>query len=68
MSLVLLTQAHLSIMVALYVINRYDELKDILRTLRNSQKIKDIAKVQTGSIVIVSRDSKLAFFCVVATV
>ena len=27
---------------------RYDELKDILRTLRNSQKIKDIAKVQTG--------------------
>ena len=27
---------------------RYDELKDFIRVMRNSQKIKDIAKVLTG--------------------
>ena len=27
---------------------RYDELKDIIRMLKNSQKIRDVAKVQTG--------------------
>ena len=27
---------------------RYDELKDIIRLLKNSQKIRDVAKVQTG--------------------
>lgn len=27
---------------------RYDELKDFIRVMRNSQKIKDVAKVLTG--------------------
>ena len=27
---------------------RFDELKDIIRSLKNSEKIRDVAKVQTG--------------------
>ena len=29
-------------------LSRYDEIKEVIRVLKNSQKIKDIAKVQTG--------------------
>ena len=29
---------------------RYDELKDIIKSMRNSQKIRDIVKLQTGNI------------------
>lgn len=27
---------------------RFDELKDLVRVMRNSQRIRDVAKVQTG--------------------
>ena len=35
-----------SICILSYI--RYDELRDMIRTVKNSQKIKDVAKVQTG--------------------
>ena len=27
---------------------RFDELRDLIRAVKNSQKIKDVAKVQSG--------------------
>ena len=29
-------------------VHRFDELKDIIHSLKNSEKIRDVAKVQTG--------------------
>ena len=38
----------ISVVLEGVVWSRYDEIKEVIRALRNSMKIKDIAKVQTS--------------------
>ena len=42
---------------------RYDELRDLIRVVKNSQKIKDVAKVQSGRYMIYSFKSVSILTC-----